>query len=70
MQLTISKKEFLKGLGRTHSVADRKSSMPILSNLLLTTEGTKTLRFSATDLYLSVNATATAKVKAGGNIAV
>ena len=70
MQLTIQKKEFLRGLSRTHAVADRKSSMAILSNVLLSTDGTKTLRFAATDLYLAVTATATAHVKSGGSIAV
>jgi DNA polymerase III sliding clamp (beta) subunit (PCNA family) len=40
MELSISKKEFLQGLNRTHGVADRKSSMPILSNILLSTSDT------------------------------
>ncbi len=70
MHLTILKKDFLRSLARTHSVADRKSSMPILSNILLSTDGPKTLRFSATDLYLSVSSTAVAEIKAGGTIAV
>ncbi|HEX7478497.1 MAG TPA: DNA polymerase III subunit beta [Polyangiales bacterium] len=70
MQLSIQKKDFLRSLARTHSVADRKSSMPILSNILLSTDGPKTLRFSATDLYLSVSSTATAEIKSGGTIAV
>lgn len=70
MQLTIQKKEFLRGLSRTHAVADRKSSMAILSNVLLSTDGPKTLRFAATDLYLAVTATAPASVKTGGSIAV
>lgn len=70
MELIISKKNFLRGLARTHAVADRKSSMPILSNILLTTEDTGTLRFAATDLYLGVTATAPAEVKKGGAIAV
>lgn len=70
MELTISKRDFLKGLARTHSVADRKSSVPMLSNILLTTENTDTLRLSATDLYLGVSAAAPAQVKAGGTMAV
>ena len=70
MELTISKRNFLRGLARTHGVADRKSSMPILSNILLTTEDTGTLRFAATDLYLGVAATAPAEIKKGGSIAV
>jgi DNA polymerase-3 subunit beta len=70
MHLTIHKKDFLRSLARTHSVADRKSSMPILSNILLSTDGPKTLRFAATDLYLSVTSTAPAEIKTAGTIAV
>lgn len=44
--------------------------MPILSNILLTTDSTSSLRFAATDLYLGVAATAPAEVKKGGSIAV
>ncbi len=70
MELTISKRSFLKGLARTHGVADRKSSMPILSNILLSTESTNALRLSATDLYLGVSALSEAQVTAGGSVAV
>ncbi|MCB9598561.1 MAG: DNA polymerase III subunit beta [Sandaracinaceae bacterium] len=70
MELTIDKRSFLKGLARTHGVADRKSSMPILSNILLTTESTNTLRLAATDLYLGVTATAVAQVTSGGSVAI
>lgn len=70
MELSISKKSFLRGLARTHAVADRKSSMPILSNILLTADGTSTLALAATDLYLGVSATAEAQVKRGGSVAV
>lgn len=70
MELAISKKAFLRALNRTHSVADRKSSMPILSNILLSTDGTDTLRFAATDLYLSMSCAAPAEIKTEGTIAV
>lgn len=70
MELTISKKSFLRGLARTHGVADRKSSMPILSNVLLSTDSTSALRLAATDLYLGVSATAEAQVTGGGSVAV
>jgi DNA polymerase III subunit beta len=70
MHLVIHKRNFLRSLARTHSVADRKSSMPILSNILLSTEGPKTLRLAATDLYLSVSSAASAEVKAPGTIAL
>src|SRR5687768_15714761 len=70
MELTISKKDFVRSLARTHSVADRKSSMPILSNILLTADGKRALRFAATDLYLSVNSSSSAMIGSGGTIAV
>jgi DNA polymerase-3 subunit beta len=70
MQLTISKRELVRGLSRTQSVADRKSSMPILSNILLSTDGNKSLRFASTDLYLSVTASAAAAVEAQGTVAL
>lgn len=70
MELTIEKQQFLRGLTRTHGVADRKSSMHILSNVLLSAEGTDSLRLSATDLYLGVTAVVPAKIKKPGTIAV
>jgi DNA polymerase-3 subunit beta len=70
MELTISKKEFVRSLARTHSVADRKSSMPMLSNILLSAEDRKTLRFAATDLYLSISSTTPATIDKGGTIAL
>lgn len=70
MELTISKKDFVRSLARTHSVADRKSSMPILSNILLTADGKRALRFAATDLYLAVNSSSSAEIQSGGTIAV
>ncbi|MBC7172068.1 MAG: DNA polymerase III subunit beta [Polyangiaceae bacterium] len=70
MELTILKRDFVRGLARTHGVADRKSSMPILSNVLLTTQGNEGLRLSATDLYLGVSTVVPAKVKKGGTLAI
>ena len=70
MEFTISKRHFLRALHRTHAVADRKNAMPILSNILLSTDDTATLRFAATDNYLGVSATAPAEIRKGGSIAV
>jgi DNA polymerase-3 subunit beta len=70
MELSISKKDFLRGLARTHAVADRKSSMPILSNVLLSADDAGVLRFAATDLYLAVSASAEAEVKRPGTVAL
>ncbi len=70
MELTIDKQSFLRGLARTHGVADRKSSMHILSNVLLSAEGPDKLRLSATDLYLGVTCVVPAEIKKGGTVAV
>lgn len=70
MQLVISKKELVRAIGRTHSIADRKSTIPILSNVLLSTEGPNSLRFAATDLYLSVYTTTHVEIVSGGTVAV
>ena len=70
MELSISKKDFLRGLARTHAVADRKSSMPILSNVLLSADDGGFLRFAATDLYLAVSASAEASIKRPGSVAL
>lgn len=70
MELSISKKDFLRGLSRTHAVADRKSSMPILSNVLLSADDAGILRLAATDLYLAVSANVEAQVKRPGSVAL
>ena len=62
MQVTVSKKDLVRVLARCQGVADKKSTMPVLGNVLL--EATKDgLRVAATDLYLAVSGT----IEAGGD---
>ena len=70
MEFIIRQRDFLRGLARTHAVADRKNSMAILSNILLTAEGSGRLRLAATDLYLGVSAVADAEIKKPGSITI
>ncbi len=70
MELTIQKRDFLRGLARTHAVADRKSSMPVLSNVLLSAPAADMLRLSATDLYLGVTAHVPARIEKGGSLCI
>ncbi len=70
MELTITRDELLRGLQRTHGVADRKGSMAILQNVLLETDGADGLHVAATDLYLGVTARCEANVAQEGSIAV
>ncbi len=70
MELSIHKSDFVRGLTRAHGVADRKSSMPILSNILISTEGKDRVRLSATDLYIGISCLIPAEIKTGGSVAV
>ncbi len=51
------------------SVADKKSTMPVLQNVLFSVEG-DTLRLAATDLYLGLHARIPTEAKKGGTIAL
>jgi DNA polymerase-3 subunit beta len=44
MELTVPKKDLLKLVSRMQGVAERKSTMPVLSNVLLAVDGPSTLR--------------------------
>jgi DNA polymerase-3 subunit beta len=71
MDVTVPKKELLRLVGRCQGVADKKSTMPALSNVLLSINGPSELRVAATDLYLAVSGTASGvEVKKGGSVAV
>lgn len=70
MELTVAKKDLLKIVQRMQGVAERKSTMPVLSNVLLAAEGDDAVRLAATDLYLSLNGRVPATVKKPGSVAV
>lgn len=70
MQVVVSKKDLVRILARCQGVADKKSTMPVLGNVLLEVSGPDRLRLCATDLYLAVSATIKAQVDKGGSIAV
>jgi DNA polymerase-3 subunit beta len=69
MDLVIPKKDLLRLVARCQGVADKKSAMPALANVLLAAEG-NTLRVAATDLYLSVSGQTHAEVATAGSVAV
>jgi DNA polymerase-3 subunit beta len=70
MHVVVSKKDLLRIVARCQGVADKKSTMPVLGNVLLDASGTDGLRLAATDLYLAVTGKVPAKVESGGSIAV
>jgi len=48
MEFRIQRTEFLKGLRIAQNIADRKSTMPMLANVLLRSTGQTTLFVAAT----------------------
>jgi DNA polymerase III subunit beta len=69
MELVAPKKNLLRLLQRCQGVADKKSTMPVLANVLLSAEGSS-LRVAATDLYLSVTGAVEAEIKQAGSVAI
>ena len=69
MNIRITKSELSKILSYTQRIADNKTTMPILVNLLLTAEN-GALKISATDLEVTAVAKASAEVLEEGSITV
>lgn len=69
MKITIAQPELLSALGRIQGITDKRSTMPILSHVLLeaTPEG---LQLSATDLEVGITSRCAADVGAEGVLAV
>ena len=69
MDLVAPKNSLLNLLRRCQGVADKKSTMPVLANVLFSTVDDK-LTVSATDLYLSVTGSIEAEIKKPGSVAI
>jgi len=65
MKVTLERSALLRSLGRVHRVVERRTTIPILSNVLLRADGGG-LRMQATDLDLEVIETAPAMVEEAG----
>jgi DNA polymerase III subunit beta len=65
MNLTISKEQIINGLQAVQNVVSTRTTLPILSNVLLRAEGDK-LEFTATDLDVTIACAVEAKVKKAG----
>jgi DNA polymerase-3 subunit beta len=69
MKLTISKSELQKGLTRIQSIVEKRNTMPILANVLMTT-GDDSLELAATDLEVGIRGSHAAKIETPGSITV
>ncbi len=65
MNLTITKEQLLNGLQAVQNVVSSRTTLPILSNVLVRAEGNK-LEFTATDLDVTVSCSVEASVKKPG----
>ena len=65
MEFTVTKSALLNELNTTQGVVERKTTIPILSNLLVEAKGNR-VTITATDLELSVRTSCEAKVKKEG----
>src|SRR5437764_8118523 len=70
MEFKIRKDEFLRGLYLAQGTADRKSTAPLLANVLIRTEGKDKLLCGATDLNVTTMVSLSAKVEAEGGLTV
>jgi DNA polymerase-3 subunit beta len=65
MNLTISKEQIINGLQAVQNVVSTRTTLPILSNVLLRAEGDRR-GFTATDLDVTISCSVEAKVKRPG----
>ena len=70
MEIRITKEYLATALSMTSTIADRKSSMQILSNVLIEAGDKDHVRISATDLNLFATGVFPAEVVAGGSVTV
>src|SRR5499426_3007976 len=65
MNLTISKEQLINGLQAVQNVVSARTTLPILSNVLLRAEGDR-LELSATDLDVTISSSVEANVARPG----
>src|SRR5208337_297576 len=65
MNLSISKEQIINGLQAVQNVVSTRTTLPILSNVLLRAEGGR-LEFTATDLDVTIASSVEAKIARPG----
>ena len=65
MEFTVSKSDLVRELNLSQGVVEKKTTIPILSNVLLETDGDR-IMLTATDLELGIRCTCPAKVSRQG----
>ncbi|HEY1172820.1 MAG TPA: DNA polymerase III subunit beta [Verrucomicrobiae bacterium] len=67
MKFTIAKDQLINGLQAVQNVVSTRTTLPILSNVLLRGEGTR-LELTATDLDVSISGSVEAQIAKGGSV--
>lgn len=70
MEITLRKFDLLKELLLMQGVVERKTTIPILANVLVETDGEGRMRLAATDLDLAIETSCPAKIKKSGGCAI
>jgi len=70
VRVVVEKSHLIKAVSRVHRVAERRNTVPILSNILLRTEGNDKLLLKATDLEIGVSESLDATVESMGGTTV
>jgi DNA polymerase-3 subunit beta len=70
MELKIAAPELARALGRSQGIVEKKTTMPILSHVLLEAKGKNALHISATDLDVSISSEHECEVAKEGAVAV
>src|SRR5277367_6315582 len=65
MNLTIAKDQLLHGLQSVQNIVSTRTTLPILSNVLMRAAGDK-VEFTATDIDVTISCSVEAKVKKPG----
>src|ERR1700721_2704346 len=65
MEFTVSKTDLVRELGLSQGVVEKKTTIPILSNVLIEASGDR-VTFTATDLELGIRCSCPARVKKEG----
>jgi DNA polymerase III subunit beta len=69
LKLTLSRADLIKAIGAAQRVVERRNTIPILGNIMLTAER-GALHIKATDLDIEINTRASAEVDTPGSITV
>ena len=65
MEFTVSRADLVRELNLSQGVVEKKTTIPILSNVLVETDG-DSIHLTATDLELGIRCSCPAKVKKTG----